>query len=240
MTKKVFDRIKQAVEEAVLIARGELQPASLHYASDHTDASINTTNKRNDMKIVYLHGFGSQGHSTKSDQLRAKFGEDQVVSPDLPIDPHQVKQIIDHIVVSNRSWPLIFVGTSLGGFYAKWAAHHYDCPAVLVNPAVHPSKTLYQWLGKNRNYGTGKEFELTQSHLDELSRMEKESTGTNGALIHVFVAQDDEIIPSQDVLAALPHTAHLHVSDEGGHRYETGWPQVVDYISRTWGEPRAE
>lgn len=186
------------------------------------------------MKIVYLHGFGSQGTSAKSLQLKTRFGEDQVSAPDLPVDPHQVKLIIDQIVVSNRSWPLIFVGTSLGGFYAKWAAHHYDCPAVLVNPSVHPSKTLYQWLGKNRNHSTGEQFELAQSHLDELTSMERSAAGTNGALIHVFVAKDDDVIPHGDVLAALPHTAHLHVSDDGGHRYESGWPQVVDYIAKTW------
>jgi predicted esterase YcpF (UPF0227 family) len=35
------------------------------------------------MKIVYLHGFGSQGMSAKSDHLKTRFGEDQVEAPDL-------------------------------------------------------------------------------------------------------------------------------------------------------------
>lgn len=191
------------------------------------------------MKIVYLHGFGSQGMSAKSDQLKVRFGEHQVEAPDLPQDPTKVKHIIDQIVVKNRSWPLIFVGTSLGGFYARWAANHYDCPAVLVNPSVHPSKTLYQYLGVNRNYATGKQFEVTTADLDQLAHMEQEAAGTSGALIHVFAAQDDAVIPHQDVLTALPHTAHLHVSPTGGHRYESGWPQVVEYIARTWGTPES-
>jgi predicted esterase YcpF (UPF0227 family) len=188
------------------------------------------------MKIVYLHGFGSQGKSVKSDQLRAKFGDAHVVSPNLPPDPDRVKMILDQIVQSNSDWPMIFVGTSLGGFYAKWAAHHFDCPAVMVNPAVHPSKTLYQYLGTNVNYATGERFELTLDHLAELARMEAESAGTGGALLHVFVAQDDHVIPHTDVLAALPHTAHTHVNQTGGHRYETGWPQVVHYIEQVWGD----
>jgi predicted esterase YcpF (UPF0227 family) len=189
------------------------------------------------MKIVYLHGFGSQGNSAKSEQLRERFGSQHVVAPNLPIDPDQVKKIIDHIVIKNQDWPLIFVGTSLGGFYARWAAHHYDCPAVLVNPAVHPSKTLYPYLGTNTNYATGEKFELTLAHLAKLDQMERESQGVSGALIHVFVAQDDDVIPHTDVLAALPHTRHTTVSAQGGHRYEHGWPNVVNYIDRVWGAP---
>ena len=189
------------------------------------------------MKIVYLHGFGSQGVSAKSAQLRAAFGDDHVVSPNLPVDPDQVKKIIDHIVMSNQDWPLVFVGTSMGGFYAKWAAHHYDCPAVVANPAVHPSKTLYQFLGTNTNHATGAKFELTQAHLHKLAQMERESQGTSGALLHVFVAKDDELIPYKDVLTALPHTAHTHVSMEGGHRYESEWHNVINYVQKTWGSP---
>jgi len=189
------------------------------------------------MKIVYLHGFGSQGNSVKSEQLRARFGSKHVVAPDLPVNPRQVKQLIDQIVTTNQDWPLMFVGTSLGGFYARWAAHHYDCPAVLVNPAVHPSKTLYPYLGTNTNYATGAKFELTQADLAELDRMEAESQGSSGALLHVFVAQDDTVIPHTDVLAALPHTRHTHVAATGGHRYESGWPDVVNYIDQHWGVP---
>jgi predicted esterase YcpF (UPF0227 family) len=189
------------------------------------------------MKIVYLHGFGSQGVSAKSAQLRATFGDVHVESPNLPMDPDQVKKIIDHIVMSNKDWPLIFVGTSMGGFYAKWAAHHYDCPAVIVNPAVHPSKTLYQFLGTNTNHATGAKFELTQSELNKLDQMEHESQGTSGGLLHVFVAKDDELIPHTDVLTALPHTVHTHVSKTGGHRYESEWPKVINYIEKTWGNP---
>jgi len=186
------------------------------------------------MKIVYLHGFGSKGQSPKSDQLRQKFGTDHVVSPDMPIDPAAVRSMLDQIVNSNNDWPLIFVGTSLGGFYARWAANHYDCPAVIVNPAIHPSKTLYQYLGQNTNYATGKKFELTMHDLEELHRMETQASETNGALIHVFTAKDDDVIPYTDVLNALPHTAHTEVSNTGGHRYESGWPEVVNYISKKW------
>ena len=50
------------------------------------------------MKIVYLHGFGSQGNSAKSEQLRERFGSKHVVAPNLPIRPRQVKQLIDQIV----------------------------------------------------------------------------------------------------------------------------------------------
>ena len=189
------------------------------------------------MKIVYLHGFASSGTSIKSEQLVDRFGSKHVLAPNLSMEPKEVRQVIDNIVRSNNDWPLIFVGTSLGGFYAKWAAKMYDTPAVIVNPAIHPAKTLYQWLGKNKNFATGKDFDLTIEHLEELQKMENQSKNTNGALIHVFTDTNDDIVPNKDVLEALPHTAFTKVTTGFGHRFESGWPMVVDYISKTWGNP---
>lgn len=183
------------------------------------------------MLIVYLHGFASNGGGYKSESLKKEFGSRHVVSPDLPLDPREVQKLIGSIVRNTKDYPIVFVGTSLGGFYANYFAQKYDCPAVVVNPATNPTKTLYQKLGTNVNFRTNEKFEWIQDYLDELGRMEQEVSGIHsGALVNLFVAKDDNIIDYKETLANYPYTAHSRVYDTGGHRLENAWPEIVAHI----------
>jgi predicted esterase YcpF (UPF0227 family) len=185
--------------------------------------------------IIYFHGFGGSGNSPKVDALKEQFGEDNVYAPDLPIDPFEVNQLVESKVDdwhrSRKDDKLIFVGTSLGAFYASYFAHAYDAPAVLVNPSVRPNESLRNRLGQNTNYVTKEEFWLTLSHLDKLEAMRKYLTNNyNGALIHLFVAKDDEVIPSYEMLNWYQYTASTHVEETGGHRFTEHWNKVLDKV----------
>lgn len=182
------------------------------------------------MKIVYLHGFGSAGNSPKSQALKAVFGDDAVISPDLPMDPDEVIAKIATIVHENKEYPIIFVGTSLGGFYANYFAQRYDAPCVLVNPSTKPSVTMAKRLGKNTNYVTGAEFEITDRHIATFEAMEHAVEDQNGALISLFVAEDDDILDPSIALQYFPFTKTKVVTKDGGHRFEKHWDTVVDYI----------
>ena len=74
--------------------------------------------------IVYLHGFASSGVSDKVTALKERFGDDKVIAPDLPFDPDEVVSLVYDVVrnfMKNRKpdEKLVFVGTSLGAFYAN-------------------------------------------------------------------------------------------------------------------------
>jgi predicted esterase YcpF (UPF0227 family) len=187
--------------------------------------------------IVYLHGFGSSGNSQKADALKAVFGEDQVFAPDLPVDPNDVVDLIKDQVffwyLADRDimGKLVFVGTSLGAFYATYFAHTFDAPAVIVNPSSKPHETLKKVLGRNINCVTAEEFWLTLGHLEELERMRNYLTNNYmGALIHLFVAKDDEIIPYEQMLDWYKYTASTHIEETGGHRFTEHWNKVVDKV----------
>lgn len=186
--------------------------------------------------IIYLHGFSSSGTSPKVDDLKKRFG-DEVVSPDLPFDPTEVKAMISELVMkfyTNRkpNEKLIFVGTSLGAFYANYFGHSYDCSAVLVNPSVYPNKTLAEKLGTNKHYITGEEFLVSVSHLDELEKMRKHiEIIYSGHLVSLFLAKDDEVIPYEVALMAYEHPSFVKVTENGGHRYADHWDLVLDRIS---------
>jgi predicted esterase YcpF (UPF0227 family) len=183
------------------------------------------------MKIIYLHGFGSSGDSEKSRALKAAYGEQSVISPDLPMDPDSVIAMIATIVNANVDYPLIFVGTSLGGFYANFFAQRHDAPCVLVNPSTKPSVTMRARLGQNINYTTGATFQVTAHDLALFAAMEYATEeAQNGALISLFLAEDDDVLDPTVALKAFPYTKTKIITKDGGHRYEKHWATVVDYI----------
>lgn len=98
--------------------------------------------------IIYLHGFASIGTSPKSDALVAAFGRDCVFSPNLPTDPEQTIAIVSEIVARVVNFPLIFVGTSLGGFWAHYFAQRFDAACIMVNPSMNPAEKVAERVGK--------------------------------------------------------------------------------------------
>jgi predicted esterase YcpF (UPF0227 family) len=183
------------------------------------------------VKIIYLHGFASNGDSEKSQALKIKFGDNNVYSPDLPLDADEVTKMVSEYVHSVNDYPVIFVGTSLGGFYANYFAQKFDCPCVLVNPSVNPGKSLSKHLGVHKRYNSDLSFELTQDHLDKWSSMSDDvSNDSNGKLINLFIALDDDVINAKDMLDAFPHYNYLKTFDKAGHRFLSNWNEVVEFI----------
>lgn len=192
--------------------------------------------------IVYLHGFASSSQTSKVAQLKEIFGEDHVTAPDLPENPAEVEALIKQIIIkyiSNarnlgaeyENKPLIFVGTSLGAFYASYFASKYDSCGVIINPSVNPSATLARNLGRNVNYVTGEEFTLTLTHLNELTKMRNYMDECyNGSFIHLYLAKDDEVIPYTEALSWYKHTASTVVKETGGHRFTEHWNEVIEKL----------
>jgi uncharacterized protein len=168
--------------------------------------------------------------------LRENF--DNVVSPDLPIDPIEVHKMFHYLVQeyieqlqTNQSEQLIFVGTSLGAFYANYYGQIYDCHYVLINPSINPSKSLQTKLGINVNHTTSEEFILKIAHLDEFQRMQQIIENNSAStLTTLFVAKNDEIIPYQNMIRQYKYTRKTIIVENGGHRFTDNWHLVIDEI----------
>ncbi len=50
--------------------------------------------------------------------------------------------------------PLVLMGTSLGGFWARKLGHELGKPWIALNPAVQPSQSLRRYLGTNTRFDT--------------------------------------------------------------------------------------
>ena len=188
--------------------------------------------------VIYLHGFASKGESPKSMALAENLVNHTVVAPDLPINPVEVERIVNDIVESHHERPVVFVGTSLGGFWANYFAQRFDAPCVIANPSPQPSATMALRLGKELPvYGTNRTIQVTPDDLAGFLRAEDYlARNTNGALINLFVAQDDEQLSCDEMLRAFPFTESTVVTETGGHRFERNWYQVVKRVKELVGD----
>jgi predicted esterase YcpF (UPF0227 family) len=60
-----------------------------------------------------------------------------------------------------HSRKLLFIGSSLGGFWAQRLAPEFGARIVLINPSMRPDETLARHIGRYRNAATGGETVLT-------------------------------------------------------------------------------
>lgn len=194
--------------------------------------------------ITYFHGFGSKGGGPKAKALKERFeGRDAVFDETLPLAPKEVaRQAIKRfhqtaLVPPGGPLPEIYVGSSLGGFYALYCAVKTGGIAILVNPATRPSQDLRQYIGTvNDHYGGS--FTWTEKYCDDLYEMEsslfEHMILSDRNCIHLFLTEDDDVIPYQRTLMDIPYRAWTQMFKDGGHRQLDHFGEVVDYIDTTF------
>mgnify|MGYP001291599718 FL=1 len=118
--------------------------------------------------ILYFHGFKSSSDSGKAQEFK-KFIENntsqtKIIVPDLEDDfkeaHKQIKTLIDK---SNPN--ILYMGSSLGGYYALYFAQLYKSKSVLINTSIPPLYDFEIHLGKNENYATGNKFTISKDDI---------------------------------------------------------------------------
>ncbi len=167
--------------------------------------------------ILYLHGFASCGNSTKTKLLKDYFGEKNVISPDLPIDPVEAISLIKRLIFEQNVDLLI--GSSLGGFYATYFCELYGIKTVLINPSTQPFVTLVSYVGTNHYWCSGEPFDFTRDHLNALFEF---SVGQLKAPQNylVLLQTGDELLDYTKALKKY-EGASFSIEDGGNHRFET-------------------
>ena len=91
----------------------------------------------------------------------------------MPPSPAEAARLIQQ---GTADWPresMAVMGSSLGGFYARWLALHTGCRAVLLNPAVHPARDLARHVGQQSSWHDPNErFDFSPAHVRELATLE--------------------------------------------------------------------
>lgn len=164
--------------------------------------------------ILYIHGFASCGDSNKTRLLKTYF--DDVISPDIPVDPDEAIAFIQKTIVDNDV--SLIIGSSLGGFYAAYFAEKFQIKTVLLNPSTQPFLTLAPYVGTNEFFCSGKPFEWTKEHITKLFSYAVSKDSIKAPVL-VLLQKGDEVLDYSK--AADVYANYEVVVQEGGnHRFE--------------------
>lgn len=195
------------------------------------------------MNILYLHGFRSGPECDKARITRSFFPKHKFHS--LSYSPHlpllACNQIIQFFENKNANQWLV-IGSSLGGFWARWAASEIGVKALLINPSIHPDLTLnavgeFELFDGVEHNGAGRTIQVTQNDLDAFAEFKVNANNARTIDCTVWIATDDEVVDSQQTFDEL-NTIHKVIKFEsGGHRFGQ-YSELKDEIESLFG--RAE
>ena len=118
--------------------------------------------------ILYFHGFKSSSDSGKAQEFKKfienKTSQTKIIIPDLADDFKEANKQIEDLISKNAP-NILFMGSSLGGYYALYFAQLYKSKSVLINPAIAPLNDFEIHLGKNENYATGNKFTISKDDI---------------------------------------------------------------------------
>jgi predicted esterase YcpF (UPF0227 family) len=186
--------------------------------------------------LLYLHGFRSSPQSFKARRLLAWLAEHRpevrTWCPQLPPSPAEAMRGVEDGIAG---WPrsrMAVVGSSLGGFYATWVAESTGCPAVLLNPAVHPARDLARYIGENTAFHDPEQhFFFRGEYVDELRALEI-ATPTRPQRYFALIAKGDEVLDWREMLAHYPG-ARVKLLDGGDHAlsdFDTHLGDVLGFL----------
>ncbi|WP_454723050.1 MULTISPECIES: YqiA/YcfP family alpha/beta fold hydrolase [Cupriavidus] len=181
--------------------------------------------------LLYLHGFRSSPQSFKArmvqERMRAWGAARYYACPVLNVSPAAAIAQAEAAIAASQAGgaqPLAIIGSSLGGYYARWLAERHGCRAVLLNPAVHPWTDLEHYLGDQPLWHGGGSVRVERHHLDELLALRVE-TITRPERYFLLAATGDEVLDYREMLAAFPG-ARTRVIEGSDH----GISEFADYV----------
>lgn len=181
--------------------------------------------------LLYLHGFRSSPRSFKArvvqETLERAGRGDRLICPQLPASPRAAIDLALRLVDGHAPDKLAIVGSSLGGFYATWLAEHLGARAVLINPAVDPTRNLDKHVGVTTAWHSSEPFEFRREYIGELEAL-KVARITRPERYFLLAATGDEVLDYRDMVAHYPG-ARQHVIDGSDHAIPE-FPQYVDEV----------
>jgi len=174
------------------------------------------------MKIVYFHGFGSSHASGTVENLRNMLPDDEIVAPDIPVDPvDALPYLLDFV---KQEAPDLIIGTSMGGMYAQQMRGYRR---LLVNPAFNMS-TMSKGLKTgehkffNGRYDGAKTFKITKDIIQHHNQMERQQfkgiTADDKEKVWCFVGLHDTTVTNAEAVFTKNYPKDHVVRFDGEHQ----------------------
>ena len=170
------------------------------------------------MKVIYLHGFNSDGDSRTVKNLRKKIPDLISVSYDYILADKAYEKIRETIKETiKEDADIILVGTSLGAFWANYFNQKFGLKSVLINPSTYPWLSLVKYIGLNKNFNSGEERILTAENVAAYKKYESEII--RGYHRTVVLGTKDNVIDYRATEKVFKGKAEIILLNEG-HRIE--------------------
>lgn len=179
--------------------------------------------------IIFLHGFASSSNSFKGRLLREQF-PDRAITPNLLSKPFEDIKTIDEIILKNPD--SILVGSSLGGFYTNYFSRKYNLRSLYINPLIDV-RQIEVFIGVNRYYHSGEEFNFTRDDFNYLIELKKllDLLPIPRYKRVVLAAKDDNVIDYKIAKKYFKHRDDLvKVFNYGGHGFNCK-PEIIEALS---------
>ena len=102
--------------------------------------------------ILYFHGFASSSDSDKAKIIKSYISKIskkiKIFTPDLSNNFKEANNQITKLIDENEK-DFVFMGSSLGGYYANFFGSINKSKVILINPAIAPLKGFEEYLGEN-------------------------------------------------------------------------------------------
>lgn len=175
--------------------------------------------------IVYLHGFNSGGTSGKATWFRQNLPDLTVLSPTYPThDPDKAPAFLrDYFARLCKEYPadkkLLLVGSSLGGFWARYLAAELNAGMVLINPGIHPDVDLLDVVGPNVNEATGERYVLSEAQVKAFARVKHAHCDPDVPTL-LLLDEGDELLDYRVAQAYYRGCGKIIVYPGGSHRFD--------------------
>lgn len=166
--------------------------------------------------LFYFHGYGSNKNTDKVRRLKVMGYETYAF--DIDVDPSvsipKLSQEITYWLIDNiarEDIEIVFIGTSLGAWYATKLGEQFLAQTISINPCIRPWKSL-------------EKYNVPKHILDKYNTLYFDEE-----LDTVVIAEDDELFDFSQEFVLIDAKKVIY-SKTGGHRFNG--PEFEEYIGK--------
>jgi len=172
------------------------------------------------MKIIYLHGFRSHyQNSSKVKYLKNRFGENFISYLE------NLRKIVKDILTKYVREQKMFIGTSLGGFYANFLSNLFSGHTLLINPIIKPHihmKNNYYQKKLSCFSENSKSICIDKNAISEFKKIFADIENNNNHSLSkcIWLGKNDSLVTNlQEIYEYFEHTSTIYFFDDN-HRFE--------------------
>lgn len=187
--------------------------------------------------LIYLHGFLSSPQSYKCQLLKDWLQQSRpdivfyapMISPYPGEAAMALGQMLRDFRINHRG-PIGLVGSSMGGFWCTWLAEQHGLPAVVINPAVEPSRFMPGYVNQDLKPYSGEmqTYRLRPADVEDMRRLEASVPADLQGRYWLLAQRGDETLDCRE--AEQFYRDQQQTIEEGGDHSFQGFARYTEAL----------